>query len=147
MLDCWQGEPLERPTFTELVEQLGDLLQASVQQGSGQRQQSCVCRNIKIRPASVKTFDEVTMENVTNENHGMLDPLHYHSMDVEQGMKAVSKSKECVLADGEREKYPSGVLPPLDFSGLDDSGLEPALACHSPPPDYNYVVRYSTPPV
>lgn len=32
MLDCWQGEPLERPTFTELVERLGDLLQASVQQ-------------------------------------------------------------------------------------------------------------------
>lgn len=32
MLDCWQGEPQGRPTFTELVERLGDLLQASVQQ-------------------------------------------------------------------------------------------------------------------
>ncbi|MED6251856.1 hypothetical protein ATANTOWER_003851 [Ataeniobius toweri] len=32
MLDCWQGEPQQRPTFTELVERLGDLLQASVQQ-------------------------------------------------------------------------------------------------------------------
>ena len=32
MLDCWQGQPQERPTFTELVERLGDLLQASVQQ-------------------------------------------------------------------------------------------------------------------
>lgn len=32
MLDCWQGKPQERPTFTELVERLGDLLQASVQQ-------------------------------------------------------------------------------------------------------------------
>lgn len=32
MLDCWQGQPQQRPTFTELVERLGDLLQASVQQ-------------------------------------------------------------------------------------------------------------------
>lgn len=35
MLDCWQGQPQERPTFTELVERLGDLLQASVQQVMG----------------------------------------------------------------------------------------------------------------
>lgn len=32
MLDCWHGEASQRPTFTELVERLGDLLQASVQQ-------------------------------------------------------------------------------------------------------------------
>ncbi len=32
MLDCWHGEASKRPTFTELVERLGDLLQASVQQ-------------------------------------------------------------------------------------------------------------------
>lgn len=28
-------------------------------------------RNIKIRPASVKTFDEITMENGPDENHGV----------------------------------------------------------------------------
>ncbi|XP_074818521.1 vascular endothelial growth factor receptor kdr-like isoform X1 [Natator depressus] len=32
MLDCWHGVATERPTFTELVERLGDLLQANVQQ-------------------------------------------------------------------------------------------------------------------
>lgn len=32
MLDCWHGVPTERPTFTELVERLGDLLQANAQQ-------------------------------------------------------------------------------------------------------------------
>ncbi|XP_044283179.1 vascular endothelial growth factor receptor kdr-like [Varanus komodoensis] len=32
MLDCWHSVPTERPTFTELVERLGDLLQANVQQ-------------------------------------------------------------------------------------------------------------------
>ncbi|XP_051820092.1 vascular endothelial growth factor receptor 2 [Antechinus flavipes] len=32
MLDCWHGEPKQRPTFSELVEHLGNLLQASAQQ-------------------------------------------------------------------------------------------------------------------
>lgn len=32
MLDCWHKDPKERPRFVELVEKLGDLLQANVQQ-------------------------------------------------------------------------------------------------------------------
>ncbi|XP_011487225.1 vascular endothelial growth factor receptor 1 isoform X2 [Oryzias latipes] len=32
MLACWEGHPTDRPTFTNLVETLGDLLQAKVQQ-------------------------------------------------------------------------------------------------------------------
>lgn len=56
-----------------------------------------------------------------------------------------SKSKESVLLEGEKEKYPP-LDPSLDLS-LEDSSLDPELECHSPPPDYNYVVRYSTPPV
>lgn len=34
MLDCWLDRPTDRPTFAELVEHLGDLLQASAQQVS-----------------------------------------------------------------------------------------------------------------
>ncbi|XP_063165878.1 vascular endothelial growth factor receptor 2 [Candoia aspera] len=30
MLDCWHGEPKQRPTFSDLVERLGNLLQANV---------------------------------------------------------------------------------------------------------------------
>lgn len=56
-----------------------------------------------------------------------------------------SKSKESVLLEGEKEKYPL-LVPSLDLS-LEESSLDPELECHSPPPDYNYVVRYSTPPV
>lgn len=51
MLDCWHGVPTERPTFTELVERLGDLLQANVQQVQQRKYffrehgliQMCVC--------------------------------------------------------------------------------------------------------
>lgn len=195
MLDCWHGEPQERPTFIELVEQLGDLLQASVQQEGKHYipintfllakvgelsttvpseetpgrpvtpRDSGSTWNIKIRPASVKTFDEVTMEDGTNENleggqsdSGMglssdnmetlkrLESLAGRPLSIMAlAMKAVSKSKESVKSDTEREKF----LPPvssLDFS-LDDSALDAGLECHSPPPDYNDVVRYSTPPV
>lgn len=36
MLNCWYGDPKERPTFSDLVEILGDLLQENVQQVSFQ---------------------------------------------------------------------------------------------------------------
>ncbi|XP_070692696.1 vascular endothelial growth factor receptor kdr-like isoform X2 [Pempheris klunzingeri] len=195
MLDCWQGDPQDRPTFTELVERLGDLLQASVQQEGKDyipintallskvgdqsptvpseetptrpvsHRDSGSTWNIKIRPASVKTFDEVTMETGINENQeggqsdsGMglssdnmntlkrLESLAGRPLSIMAlAMKAVSKSKESVLSDTEKDKFPPTV-PSLDFS-LDDSALDADLECHSPPPDYNYVVRYSTPPV
>ena len=34
MLDCWLNCPTDRPTFSELVEHLGNLLQTSAQQVS-----------------------------------------------------------------------------------------------------------------
>ncbi|XP_030594896.1 vascular endothelial growth factor receptor kdr-like [Archocentrus centrarchus] len=192
MLDCWQGKPQERPTFTELVERLGDLLQASVQQEgkhyipintallakvgdqtavvSSEETRPISYRdsgstwNIKIRPASVKTFDEVAMEDGMSENHeghsdsgmglssdNMKTLMRFESLAgrplsiLALAMKAVSKSKECMLSDAEKEKY-QPMIPSLDFS-LDDSALDATLECHSPPPDYNSVVRYSTPPV
>ncbi|XP_008324956.1 vascular endothelial growth factor receptor kdr-like isoform X2 [Cynoglossus semilaevis] len=194
MLDCWQGEPKERPTFTELVEQLGDLLQASVQQEGkhyipvntallaqvgdpsttapseetstrpASHCDSGSSWNIKVRPASVKTFDEVTMEVEGHDGQGggqsdsgmglsaddmktlkCLESLAGRPLSIMAlAMKAVSKSKESVLCESEK-KFPPTV-PSLDFS-LDDSALDDGLECHSPPPDYNYVVRYSTPPV
>ncbi|XP_057706323.1 vascular endothelial growth factor receptor kdr-like isoform X1 [Corythoichthys intestinalis] len=190
MLECWQGEPQQRPTFTELVEQLGDLLQASVQQEGKHyipintallakvgdtgvdalpretpsrplsQRHSGGTWNIKIRPASVKTFDEVTCDvdvqgarqgihcdsgmGLSSDNINTLKrleslagrPLSLMAL----AKKVTSKSKESVLSQ------PDKSIPPLDLS-LDDSALDADLECHSPPPDYNYVVRYSTPPV
>lgn len=51
----------------------------------------------------------------------------------------MSKSKESVLTDTEKERFPPTVSS-LDFS-LDDSALDAGLECHSPPPDYNYVEK------
>ncbi|XP_052470563.1 vascular endothelial growth factor receptor kdr-like [Carassius gibelio] len=191
MLECWHGEPSKRPTFTELVEKLGDLLQASVQQEGkhyipintailtkadpsnmsptketstrpASLRDSGTAWNKKIRPASVKTFDEVIMENGTNKIHEegqsdsgitlssddlktlmRLDSLARSQSFMARVMK--SKSKESVLLEDEKEKYP--LLVPSLYLSLEDSSLDPELECHSPPPDYNYVVRYSTPPV
>ncbi|XP_060688486.1 vascular endothelial growth factor receptor kdr-like [Hemiscyllium ocellatum] len=210
MLDCWHGEPGERPTFSELVEQLGDLLQANVQQdgkdyiplntmlpADGDSNFSadpnlteditnpkvnynctgvigCNSNNAKKRPVSVKTFDEVPVENKTTVIHeesetdsGMVLPsdelkslkrleTRSHPFGlITLAMRAMSKSKESVLSEAENHANP---LQPavcgtedegLDFA-LEDSVLLPmdqTLECHSPPPDYNSVVRYTTPPV
>uniref|UniRef100_A0A4W5KZQ6 receptor protein-tyrosine kinase n=1 Tax=Hucho hucho TaxID=62062 RepID=A0A4W5KZQ6_9TELE len=87
MLDCWLDKPTDRPNFTELVEHLGNLLQASAHQDGKDyipltaveveggslslavdppltapyrlSQQSDRCS----RPLSVKTFDDVPMEH------------------------------------------------------------------------------------
>ncbi|XP_077589202.1 vascular endothelial growth factor receptor kdr-like isoform X2 [Stigmatopora nigra] len=191
MLECWQGEARQRPTFTELVEQLGDLLQASVQQEGKHyipintallakvretdvdakppgeapsrplsQRHSAGTWNIKIRPASVKTFDEVSIGGgvkharqgrhcdsgmaLSSDNIATLQrlellagrPLSLMAL----AMKVKTKSKESVLSQ------PDKSVAPLELS-LDDSALDADMERHSPPPDYDYVVRYSTPPV
>lgn len=187
MLDCWHGEPIQRPTFTELVARLGDLLQASVQQEGkhyipintalltkedptssnpteknstrpASLRNSGTAWNIKVRPASVKTFDEIIIVDGNTVIHegGQSDSGMGLSSDDLNTLKRLeslsfmaramkSKSKESILLDGEKEKFPQ-LVPSLDLS-LEESSLDPELECHSPPPDYNYVVRYSTPPV
>ncbi|XP_069723890.1 vascular endothelial growth factor receptor kdr-like isoform X2 [Phaenicophaeus curvirostris] len=200
MLDCWHGVPTERPTFTELVERLGDLLQANVQQDGKdyiplnitlcpdgepnsktcpveENLNNCVNRwsavetgDSKKRPLSVKTFDEVPVEKekvmheesdsgmvLTSDEIKSLKRLEIRSWPygiMALARRAVSKSKESILSDHEREavKYQPAVQveeDTMDFT-LEDSVLlpmDPNLECHSPPPDYNSVIHYSAPPV
>uniref|UniRef100_A0A8C2U1Y6 receptor protein-tyrosine kinase n=1 Tax=Coturnix japonica TaxID=93934 RepID=A0A8C2U1Y6_COTJA len=171
MLDCWHGVPTERPTFTELVERLGDLLQANVQQvhyqclsGPHSAPQLSCSSSSKRRPLSVKTFDEVSVgkEKVMHEVSGATTGLYknlwrwdqYIILLILNRRRAVSKSKESILSDHEREavKYQPAVQveeDTMDFP-LEDSVLlpmDPSLECHSPPPDYNSVVHCSAPPV
>ncbi|XP_038603778.1 vascular endothelial growth factor receptor kdr-like [Tachyglossus aculeatus] len=196
MLDCWRGPCTERPNFTELVERLGDLLQASVQQEGKEyiplnitdgglnpkshpleetnrgNRWSALETGSKKRPLSVKTFDEVPVEQEKSEESGSDSGMVLTSDEIKSlkrleirswphgimalALRAVSKSKESVLSESSREglKFqPTAALleagGPLDFA-LEDSALlslDPALECHSPPPDYNSVVHYSAPPV
>ncbi|XP_063793268.1 vascular endothelial growth factor receptor kdr-like [Pseudophryne corroboree] len=200
MLDCWQGVPTDRPTFMDLVERLGDLLQANVQQEGkdyiplntalridgetnvkpGSEEQSIRFsmtrwstlesgNNNKNRPLSVKTFDEVPVgkDKVLNEESESDSGMVLSSVEMKNlkrqetrswpfgiiahAMKTVSKSKESVLGENERHcvKYQPSTQIEEDFT-LEDLVLLPmdlSLECHSPPPDYDSVVHYSTPPV
>ncbi|XP_069842670.1 vascular endothelial growth factor receptor kdr-like [Dendropsophus ebraccatus] len=200
MLDCWQGVPTDRPTFTDLVERLGDLLQANVQQEGkdyiplntalridgdigvkpGTEEQNTrnsmtrwstleAGNNNKNRPLSVKTFDEVPVgkDKVLSEEGESDSGMVLSSVEMKylkrqetrswpfgiiaNAMKAVSKSKESVLGENERNhvKYQPTSQIEEDLT-LEDLVLMPMdlnLECHSPPPDYNSVIHYSTPPV
>uniref|UniRef100_A0A8C1T8L0 receptor protein-tyrosine kinase n=1 Tax=Cyprinus carpio TaxID=7962 RepID=A0A8C1T8L0_CYPCA len=163
MLDCWHGEPSKRPTFTELVERLGDLLQASVQQVReshalhyiawvSHRLYLNVYNSDHSKTTRILWDERCTAITQSDSGIGLssddlktlkrLESLARPRSFMARAMK--SKSKESVLLEGEKEKYP--LLVPSLVLSLEDS-LDSELECHSPPPDYNYVVRYSTPPV
>ncbi|XP_043829505.1 vascular endothelial growth factor receptor kdr-like [Dromiciops gliroides] len=192
MLDCWNGVCTERPTFTELVERLGDLLQASVQQegkdyiplnmidkdldfkaspveenlsnGPTHRSTEEDSNGIQMRPLSGKTSSEILVEpkkTRLEENKlegGMVLPsmkrLETRSWPyglMALALRATSRSKESVLLSEEKEALKPQAPAQLDEDdplayALEDSillPLDPALECHSPPPDYNSVVHYS----
>ncbi|XP_068964394.1 vascular endothelial growth factor receptor kdr-like isoform X2 [Petaurus breviceps papuanus] len=189
MLDCWNGMCTERPTFTELVERLGDLLQASVQQegkdyiplnmfdkeldfkaspmdenlinGSTHRSTEEDSNGIQMRPLNGKTYSEVPVELKKMENK-LESRLVLPSMKrletrswpyglMALALRAASRSKESVLLSEEKEALKPQPPAQLDEDdplvyALEDSillPLDPALECHSPPPDYNSVVQYS----
>uniref|UniRef100_A0A9L0IKP4 Uncharacterized protein n=1 Tax=Equus asinus TaxID=9793 RepID=A0A9L0IKP4_EQUAS len=69
--------------------------------------------------------------------------------DVLMGLRVTSKSKESGLSDLARPTFchsSCGHLNSKRRFTYDNSELE-KISCCSPPPDYNSVVLYSTPPV
>ncbi|XP_037022752.2 vascular endothelial growth factor receptor 1 [Artibeus jamaicensis] len=205
MLDCWHRDPRERPRFAELVEKLGDLLQANVQQdgkdyiplnavltgNSGftystpafpedffkediavPRLTSGSSDNVRyvnafnlISLERIKTFEELSPKVIS-----MLDDCQVHGStlldspllkrftwteskpkaSLKTDVRVTSKSKESGLSDLTRPTVCNAGCGRIG-KGLrrftsDDSELDKVLCC-SPPPDYNSVVLYSTPPV
>lgn len=205
MLDCWHKDPKERPRFVELVEKLGDLLQANVQQDgkdyiplnailtgnsgftyttpafsedffkedtSDPKFNSESSDNIRYVNAfnfmnmeRIKTFEALspkitTMLDDYQADSGTLlaSPLLKRFTWIESKPKAsfkfdlrvTSKSKESGLSDLNRPSFCHSSCGHIQDGKrrftYDNSELE-KIPCCSPPPDYNSVILYSTPPV
>ncbi|XP_004680229.1 PREDICTED: vascular endothelial growth factor receptor 1 [Condylura cristata] len=203
MLDCWHKDPKERPRFAELVEKLGDLLQANVQQDgkdyiplnailtgssgftysapafsddffkediSAAKFNSGSSDDVRYVNAfnfmsleRIKTFEELSPNTMLDDYQVdsstlLASPLLKRFTWTESKPKAslkidlrvTSKSKESGLSELARPTFchPScGHIKGQRRFTYDNSELEKKISCCSPPPDYNSVVLYSTPPV
>ncbi|KAF6727277.1 Vascular endothelial growth factor receptor 1 [Oryzias melastigma] len=65
MLACWEGDPSDRPTFTNLVETLGDLLQAKVQQNGKDYIPLRFFMNEAVRPSEAFTENPLAVTNLS----------------------------------------------------------------------------------
>uniref|UniRef100_A0A8C9HCN2 Fms related receptor tyrosine kinase 1 n=1 Tax=Piliocolobus tephrosceles TaxID=591936 RepID=A0A8C9HCN2_9PRIM len=206
MLDCWHRDPKERPRFAELVEKLGDLLQANVQQDgkdyipinailtgnsgftystpafsedffkegiSAPKFNSESSDDVRYVNAfkfmsleRIKTFEEL-LPNATSmfdDSQGDSSTLLASPMlkrftwtdskpkaSLKIDLRVTSKSKESGLSDASRPSFCHSSCGHISEGKrrftYDNAELERKIACCSPPPDYNSVVLYSTPPI
>ncbi|ELK18741.1 Vascular endothelial growth factor receptor 1 [Pteropus alecto] len=206
MLDCWHRDPKERPRFVDLVEELGDLLQANVQQdgkdyiplsamltanGGFACSAPASAEDFFKQGVSAPRFNSGSSDNVryVNAFHFMsleriktfeeLSPvatsmLHGHRADnsallaspllkrftwteskapasLKTSLRVTSRSKESGLCDLGRPAFchpgcGHGAAGRRRFT-YDNCELEREMSCCAPPPDYNSVVLYATPPV
>ncbi|XP_039110896.1 vascular endothelial growth factor receptor 1 isoform X3 [Hyaena hyaena] len=206
MLACWHKDPKERPRFAELVEKLGDLLQANVQQDGKDYipLNAILTGNSGFTYSSPAFSDDFFTEDLTAPkfNSGSSDNVRYvnafnfmsleriktfdelspnttsifdgHQMDnnsllaspvlkrftwaeskpkasLKMDLRVTSKSKESGLSNLTRAPFCHSRCGHISKGRrrftYDNSELERKISCCSPPPDYNSVVLYSTPPV
>ncbi|XP_073084758.1 vascular endothelial growth factor receptor 1 isoform X6 [Manis javanica] len=206
MLDCWHKDPKERPRFAELVEKLGDLLQANVQQDgkdyiplnailtgnsgftystpafaedffkediSALKFNSGSSDNVRYVNAfnfmsleRIKTFGELSPNAISMLDDYQVDgsPLLASPLlkrftwaeskpktSLKIDLRVTSRSKESGLSDLARPTFCHSSCGHINKGKrrftYDNSELERKMSCCSPPPDYNSVVLYSTPPV
>ncbi|XP_071341314.1 vascular endothelial growth factor receptor 1 isoform X2 [Trachinotus anak] len=170
MLACWEANPSDRPTFTNLVETLGDLLQAKVQQDgkdyiplgsfmSGDKNHS---ETLKENPlavtnlsymrgmATLQTFEELPCEDPDNPDDEQSDSGMVLPSEELKHMAWNNGTKTRKLSRFFTFKCRDNQVPFLcnDITGLRDD--EPSiLPCDwesdeggSPPPDYNSAFLY-----
>ncbi|XP_061521967.1 vascular endothelial growth factor receptor 1 isoform X2 [Phycodurus eques] len=149
MLACWEAEPTERPSFSDLVEILGDLLQSMdgkdyiplgsrVESGNGSktfREKPLAVTNLSYMRSVVATLD--TFEEIPCEDE------HHGSEEGDSGMVLPSEELQRLSwrnDAGRNRAFPCKEAPLLHGNG---SGT---FACRwdsarggSPPPNYNSV--------
>ncbi|XP_005406416.1 PREDICTED: vascular endothelial growth factor receptor 1 isoform X2 [Chinchilla lanigera] len=200
MLDCWHKDPKERPRFAELVEKLGDLLQANVQQdgkdyiplnailtgnsgfaystpafsedffkdgisapkfNSGSSDDVRYVNAFKFMSLErIKTFEELSPNTTSMFDDYQLDgstllasPLLKRFTWTASKPKSSLTIDLCVTSKSKESGLSDAIRPSFCFSSCghirsvhDNLELGKEDSCCSPPPDYNSVVLYSTPP-
>ncbi|KAM9712753.1 vascular endothelial growth factor receptor 1 isoform 1-T1 [Menidia menidia] len=171
MLACWEANPSERPTFTNLVDILGDLLQARVQQQDGKDYiplGSSVNGNISCREAfkenplavtnlsymrgmaTLQTFEELPCEEHGSQDDEQSDSgMVLPSEELRQMIKNNTKNKKLsrFFHFGKSQDHQKPFLC-TDITGVHDNTLS-VLPCDwlsdedgSLPPDYNSAFLY-----
>ncbi|KAM9436218.1 vascular endothelial growth factor receptor 1 isoform 2-T2 [Clarias gariepinus] len=169
MLMCWEKNPADRPTFTELVGMLGDLLQARVQQDgkdyipvnmfvSGEsgaehldyrdtHQGSPCYINTKID--SVATFEEDLNREGPEDSQsdsGMVLPSEELIQLTFTDKPKTKKITRFFLKSQQQDKTsPAPALPCVSGAPCGQGeNNDIAAPCGSPPPDYNTALFYSS---
>uniref|UniRef100_A0A669DTY5 receptor protein-tyrosine kinase n=1 Tax=Oreochromis niloticus TaxID=8128 RepID=A0A669DTY5_ORENI len=75
MLDCWLDRPTDRPTFTELVEHLGNLLQASAHVMLLPPSACCFSHFVNARALSCDFIDTSSLYRLSQQNERCSRPL------------------------------------------------------------------------
>uniref|UniRef100_A0A8C8SQB5 Vascular endothelial growth factor receptor 1 n=1 Tax=Pelusios castaneus TaxID=367368 RepID=A0A8C8SQB5_9SAUR len=176
MLDCWHGNPNERPRFSELVEKLGDLLQANVQQDGKDyiplhtiftadsrfaysnptstnsnlsEDISVYINTFKMKPLQrVNTFEELSPKDTSAFDVSDTEPM-YNGQLILYSFISASRSKESVLLGMTRPRFCSSSCGHLSEARFPHGNtvLEKMRSVHSPPPDYSSLVFSPPPPV
>uniref|UniRef100_A0A1A8DNS7 Fms-related tyrosine kinase 1 (Vascular endothelial growth factor/vascular permeability factor receptor) n=1 Tax=Nothobranchius kadleci TaxID=1051664 RepID=A0A1A8DNS7_NOTKA len=161
MLACWEANPSDRPTFTNLVETLGDLLQAEVQQdgkdyiplgsfknSDTKKENPLAVTNLSYMRgmATLQTFEELPCEELTVaddelSDSGMVLPSEELMMKTQNEKPSrfffFSKSQDHLvpfLSDDVADLHDDKpTMLPCDWEC--DDGI-------SPPPDYNSAFLY-----